>query len=89
MSLLSLIKVALYYLLNVVNLILVVRCIVSWLPLGYNRFTEILYTLTEPFLAPIRRLLQKTMGTSSMYIDFSPIVAFLLISLIQRLIFML
>ncbi len=88
MNIFSLVKVALYYLLNVVNLILVVRCIVSWLPIGYNRFTEILYSLTEPFLAPIRRLLEKTMGGSTMYIDFSPVVAFLLISLIQRLIFM-
>ena len=85
----ALIKTALYYLLEVVNLILIVRCVISWLPLGYNRFTEMLYTLTEPILAPIRRLLGKTMGGRTMFVDFSPIVAFLLITLIQRLIFML
>lgn len=85
----ALIKTALYYLLEVVNLILIVRCVISWLPLGYNRFTEMLYTLTEPILAPIRRLLEKTMGGRTMFVDFSPIVAFLLITLIQRLIFML
>jgi len=51
-----------------------------------NKVVEILYTVTEPVLEPIRRLLDRTMGNTGVMVDLSPIVAFLLIGLIQRLI---
>ncbi|HKY50384.1 MAG TPA: YggT family protein [Candidatus Limnocylindria bacterium] len=55
-----------------------VRVIMSWvpmrLPLGLN---ELVWGVTEPVLAPIRRFLPMAGG-----IDFSPLIALLLIQLI-------
>lgn len=58
------------------------RVLVSWIdPLGNMRVTQILRDITEPILAPIRSVLP-TIGM----IDLSPLVAILLIQLLQRLI---
>ncbi|NLB82514.1 MAG: YggT family protein [Clostridiaceae bacterium] len=70
--------------LSLVELLLLIRVIVSWLPIGYNKFIEILYMLTEPILAPIRRLIESSIGR--IMFDFSPIIAFLLIRLVKGLI---
>ena len=56
------------------------RVIISWLNLSSeNPIVVILNQITEPILGPIRRLLPR-MGM----LDLSPIVAILLIGLIQR-----
>ncbi len=84
MAILSLVRISLYYLLSVVNLLLVVRCIISWFPVGYNKIIEFLYNVTEPILSPIRKLLSR--ANYNMNVDFSPVVAYLIITLLQRLI---
>ena len=66
---------------NVVNIILtmmywliLVRALISWVnPDPFNAIVQLLYKTTEPILAPLRRMLPVTA------IDFSPILAFLLI----------
>lgn len=88
--LVSLIKLALVKVIDLINFLIIIRCILSWLPIGQNRFIEVLYTVTDPVLEPVRRLMDKTFGGSGgMMIDFSPVIAFLLLGLIQRLIIML
>lgn len=77
---------ALIKLLDIAELLILIRAIVSWLPIGRNRFTEMLYSVTEPLLAPIRSLLYKAMGQRAVMIDFSPIIAFLIIGLLKRLV---
>jgi YggT family protein len=63
-------------------LILLARVIVSWVNFDpRNQVVRILYQLTEPVLAPIRSVLPATGG-----LDFSPVVALLLISLLRRFI---
>ncbi|MFV9505048.1 MAG: YggT family protein [Oscillochloridaceae bacterium umkhey_bin13] len=58
------------------------RVLISWVdPMGNMRVTQILRELTEPILAPIRSVLP----TIGMF-DFSPIVALLLLNLVQGLI---
>lgn len=58
------------------------RVLISWIdPMGNMRVTQILRELTEPILAPIRSVLP----TIGMF-DFSPIVALLLLNLVQGLI---
>ena len=58
---------------------LIGRVVVSWLNLGAdNPLVAILYQITEPILAPIRRVLP-AFGM----LDFSPIVALILIGIIQ------
>ncbi len=84
----GLIKAAIYWALNTYQIILLVRCILSffrtpsytspWLHV-WNFF----YALTEPVLKPIRNLLGRHMGGR---IDFSPLILMLLLSLAARLI---
>ena len=59
------------------------RVIVSWIAVGSrtsNPLVAFIYQITEPILAPIRRVLPR-MGM----IDLSPMVALLLLYLLQRL----
>jgi YggT family protein len=66
-------------LLGVYNIILLIRVLVSWLPIDpYNPIVRVLYTLTEPLLEPIRSLLPRVGG-----LDLSPLVAYILIFALQ------
>jgi YggT family protein len=62
-------------------ILLLLRVMVSWVRLDpyTNPIASFLYTVTEPVLAPIRAILP-----SSGMIDFSPMVAMLLIFALQR-----
>jgi len=53
----------------------------SWLPNVdyYNPMVRFIYNATEPVLAPFRRLLPTVGG-----IDFSPILAFLVLDFVRR-----
>lgn len=56
------------------------RVLMSWVdPTGSMRISQILHELTEPVLGPIRNILPPI----GMF-DFSPIVAMLLLQLIER-----
>lgn len=68
---------------EVYSWLIIARIIISWLPQNPNHpVIRFIYEITEPVLAPIRQIMPRT----SMPIDFSPIVAVLLINLLQRLI---
>jgi YggT family protein len=61
----------------------------SWLPVSgsnqlLNSAMSFIYDVTEPFLAPFRRIIPMSSG---MPIDFSPILAFFVLGLIQSLVF--
>jgi len=58
---------------NILYFLLIARIILSWFAVNpYNEIVQLLYRITDPILAPFRRL-PLQMGP----IDFSPIVAFL------------
>ena len=58
---------------NILYFLLVVRIILSWFAVSpYNEIVQILCRITDPILAPFRRLPLR-MGM----IDFSPILAFM------------
>ena len=66
-------------LLPILQIALLGRVIISWVDPSNQWFiSQALYELTEPFLAPIRRMLPN-MGM----IDFSPMIALLLMTIIQ------
>ena len=73
-------------LLDLIEILILIRVIISWIPMGRNKFTEFLYAVTEPLLAPIRELVNKAIP-QPMMLDLSPIIAFLLISMVRRLLF--
>ncbi|MCL2217667.1 MAG: YggT family protein [Defluviitaleaceae bacterium] len=70
---------------GVFYILLFARIILSWIPIGQgSRLVELIFALTEPILAPIRSLVQRSpLGGPGMIIDFSPIIAFLLIQLVS------
>lgn len=67
--------------LNIYSFILLVRVLMTWIPnLPYeNPIVKFLFQITEPILQPIREALPKQTG-----VDFSPIVVFIAIMIITR-----
>ncbi len=78
---------AIIYLLQFVEYAVIARILLSWLPIPRdNTFVRILYQLTEPILSPVRALLERSaIGKNSM-LDFSPMVALLLIWLVRNIV---
>ena len=66
---------------NVLTLVIIARVIISWFsPRPTNRAGIIIYRITEPFLAPLRRVIPRV----GMF-DFTPVVAIILLQLIAYL----
>lgn len=71
---------------EILTFAILLRCILSWLPLNRNNFfVKIVYSLTEPILAPVRRLIDKSPLGGGMMIDFSPVIAYFLIYFIYSI----
>ena len=69
--------------LEIIQYAIIIRALVSWLPVPKdNQFIRILYQVTDPILVPIRSILERSSLGRNMMIDFSPIIAFLLIRLL-------
>ncbi len=61
--------------------VILARVLMSWFsPNPYHPVVRVIYALTEPVLAPVRRLLPPMGG-----FDLSPIVIFLALMFLQRL----
>jgi YggT family protein len=67
---------------QVLYILVLIRVILSWVPgLGFGHpVVRAVHTLTAPILDPIRRLMPPVGG-----LDLSPIIAFLLLRLVQTL----
>lgn len=62
--------------------LVVIRCILSFFPHNpYQPIIKFIYDVTEPLMAPFRRLLPRASG-----IDFSPMLLFLAIYFLERLV---
>ena len=76
--------IIIYYILLFFELILLARVLLSWFP-NFDRSNPIvsfIYDVTEPILKPIRDLLPQT-GM----IDFSPLIVFLIITVLMQVLF--
>ncbi|MEA5095850.1 hypothetical protein SDC9_67650 [bioreactor metagenome] len=81
------IKLALGILLRIIDSLILVRVLLSFFPtLQYSKVSNFIYQMTEPIMAPCRAILDK-LGLGMGMIDFSPILAFLLINLLQNLVY--
>lgn len=67
----------------VVELLIFLRCILSFLPFN-NGFTGWVYMATEPILRPFRQLTERFSG--GMPVDFSPLLALLVLQFAQRIV---
>ncbi|MCF6148108.1 MAG: YggT family protein [Candidatus Kuenenia sp.] len=64
------------------EIVLIIRIVLSWVPHNpYNQAIQFLYKITEPVLSPVRRYIPTFRG-----IDFSPIVVFIGLGFIKRII---
>ena len=71
-------------LLGFLELMMLVRAVMSWFPIDEeNAILRFAYTVTEPFIYPVRLLLERIPAFREMPIDISFFVTFLLLSLVQ------
>ena len=69
------------WLLDIYSWIIIAAALISWVsPDPYNPFVQFLRRATEPVLRPIRRLLSPYQAG----LDFSPLVAILIIQFVER-----
>lgn len=81
------VKIALGLLLSIIDKLILVRVLLSFFPtLQSSKIAYFIYQMTEPILAPCRAILDK-LGLGMGMIDFSPILAILLLNLLQNLIY--
>ncbi len=82
---------AILLILLVYEWVIIARVLITWLPVSRdNKAVDLLFTVTEPVLTPIRNMLSRSaLMRNSMFsmIDFSPIVAFLLLNVVRRVVF--
>jgi len=80
------IKLAISIFIRIVDSLILVRILLSFFPnLRYSKITDFIYQLTEPILAPCRALLDK-LGFGMGMIDFSPILAYMILRFVQILV---
>jgi YggT family protein len=66
---------------TVLVIAIIIRALMSWImPQDGSGLTRVLLDITEPILVPIRRVLPPVAG-----IDFSPILAMILVQLVSQL----
>lgn len=69
--------------LKVYKWLVIVRCVISFFPHNpYQQIIKFIYDVTEPLMAPFRRLLPATAG-----IDFSPMLLFLVIIILEKIVY--
>lgn len=71
------------YIVSIINLVILIRVILSWLvPYKRNEFTEVVYAVTEPVLAPFRTLIP----VGAMRVDLSPMLAYFALNILRRIV---
>ncbi|HOK41810.1 MAG TPA: YggT family protein [bacterium] len=68
-------------LIDIYSFLLFIRVLLSWFPIDpYNPLYQFLYNITEPILKPLRTIIR----FGAVGIDFSPIIAMLIIQYILK-----
>ena len=83
----SLLFTAIRDLLIFIEFAIFARVIISWIPVSKdNQFIRLLYQITEPILAPIRGMVERSAFGKNMAFDFSPLIALVLVQIIRRMV---
>ncbi len=73
-------------LIYVIELCMLIRAILSWFPISDdNPILNFVYMVTEPVVAPVRRLFERLNWFQNLPIDISFLVAYLLLTLVSSL----
>ena len=70
---------------NVIEWLIFIRILLSWIPMFGYPLGRLIYNLTEPILGPCRSMLEKSPLGGGMMLDFSPIIALILMVLVKQL----
>jgi len=71
---------------SIIYLLMFIRILLSWIRVSpYNSLVNIIYQLTDPILEPFRNLIDRA-GINTGFIDFSPLIAFFVLQLLESLI---
>lgn len=70
---------------EVLNWAIIIRVLLSWVRVDYrNPIIRFIYNFTEPILAPFRNIFMRSSIGQGMMVDFSPVIALLVIQYIIR-----
>ena len=78
-----LIKTAVLVLIRVEMLLLLVRAIMSWIPGAGGTALDLVVTMTEPVIYPVRLIVDRFTSKSTLPIDIAFIVTYLLLYLLE------
>ncbi len=84
----NILDIILYTILDILSILVVGRCLFSFIAMMADsdfvyKIYNALTTVTDPILLPFKKLLEIIPGISRFPVDFSPILALLVISLLQ------
>jgi len=69
---------------KILEYLIIIRVLMSWFPNArYSGFGNVIYTLTEPVLGPVKRMMDKSPLGGGMMLDFSPVIALFILQIIQ------
>ncbi|MBR2742768.1 MAG: YggT family protein [Clostridia bacterium] len=68
------------------QILIIIRAVVSWIRLSPNKFTYWLSRITEPILSPIRKLLFRSAYLRQLPVDLSPVAAYFILAFVSRII---
>ncbi|HEY8348607.1 MAG TPA: YggT family protein [Clostridia bacterium] len=69
------------------ELILLIRVVISWLPVDRDhKLVILLYRITEPVLMPIRSMIRRSSFGQRLFFDFSPLIAFILLAILRNIV---
>lgn len=68
--------------LSALQLAMLIRAIMSWFPNEPNRFENFLYSITEPFIFPIRKLFERLNWFQGLPIDMSFFATYLILTVL-------
>jgi YggT family protein len=79
------IKMAVSLLFNFIEAAILIEVVLSWIMPGKkNTFTDMLHIFTDPFMIPGKKI--QSMIAPNLMIDFSPIIALIIVDIVERII---
>ena len=71
---------------RILYILIVIRVLMSWIPgSAYSSIGRMIYTLTDPILGPVKRMMDKSPLGGGMMLDFSPVIALFILDIIQMI----
>lgn len=71
---------------KILYILIVIRVLMSWIPgSAYSSIGRLIYSLTEPVLGPVKRMMDKSPLGGGMMLDFSPVIALFILDIIQMI----